>query len=63
MGCVAPWRWCEGPYPLALAKLPAELSEPGAQLDIQILGQRCAATVIAYCPFDAENAAAGVSRE
>ena len=42
---------------LALAMISPDLGEPGTQLEVVILGQRRAATVIADSPFDPDNLA------
>ena len=40
---------------LALAMIPPDLSEPGTELKIEILGERHAATVIPESPYDPDN--------
>jgi len=40
---------------IALAYLPVELAEPGTTLEVEILGERCAATVVRAPLFDPEN--------
>jgi dimethylglycine dehydrogenase len=40
---------------IALAYLPVELDRPGGTLEVEILGERCAATVVETPLFDPEN--------
>ena len=46
---MASMRWSMS---LAMAMIDTDLTEPGTELSVHVVGKRCSATVVAHSPYD-----------